>query len=500
MGRRRLVLPHWLEIALAAALLSVALTAAAVRGEYELGPGKFEISLRPHIRGITIVSLPPFGSVEAATHVAPSALVLSPTSIDPFTAQELVESRPPRNQLVASLRSDLEAGFRKYALRLLLGGLVAGFIAAGIARARTPLELTAALAVGVLVPLGLYAATFAGYNPDAFRQPTLTGALSRSPELLGPVRQFGQRFNALRAELDEIGSITFQLYQFLAEQSPIPPDAVRILHISDLHLNPVGYDVAQQVADRFDVAAVIDSGDVTAEGTPVEAGFVERIAGFTRPYLFVRGNHDSQATQQAVAAQANARVLDGDTANVDGLRIYGIGDPLFTPDKNVEQPTNEQQREAKVAFARQVDARVNALPEPPDVVVVHDRLLAVRLSGDVPLILHGHGHEWSEDRAAGTRILGVASTGGAGLKSLAPESDRAIALQVLYFDRTEKTLIAYDRIDVKGPRQEFLLKRTVVTPEDGEGPTDDPSPASEAAGRPISEMQTATAPTTGVTP
>jgi predicted phosphodiesterase len=473
--KRRWVFPRWLEIALAAALLSLSLTAAAVRGVYDLGPGEVEISLRPQLSGATIVSVPPFGSIEAATHRAPVGVVLSPTSIDTHSAQALVESRPTRDDLVGSLRADLEEALKKYALRLLLGGLVAGALVAAIARVRSPKELAISVGVAVLAPMALYVAAFAGYNPDAFRQPTLTGALSRSPELLGPVQQFGQRFNALRTELDEIGSITFQLYQFLAEQSPIPDDAIRILHISDLHLNPVGYDVAQLVADRFKVEAVIDSGDATAEGSPLEVGFLDRITGFEMPYIFVRGNHDSILTQDAVAAKGNARVLDGSTTTLDGLTIFGVGDPLFTPDKTVEQPTNDQQKEAKRAFARTVEEQVKALDEPPDLVVVHDSLAAGRLAGDVPLVIHGHGHKWSESLSDGTRVLGVASTGGAGLKSLAPESDSAIALQVLYFDREDRSLLGYDRIDVKGPQQQFLLKRTILTPEEPAG--ESPSPA-----------------------
>jgi predicted phosphodiesterase len=486
-GWRRFLPPRWLEIALAAALLSLALMAAAVRGEYDLGPGKVEIGLRPQLNGTTVVSIPPFGSIEAATHLSPVEVVLSPTSVDTYSAEALVESRPTQDALVATLRADLIEALKKYALRLLLGGLVAGALVAAIARVRSPWELAIALGAAVFAPLGLYLGAFAGYNPDAFRQPTLTGAISRSPELLGPVQQFGQRFNALRTELDEIGGITFQLYQFLAEQDPIPTDAIRVLHISDLHLNPVGYDVAQLVADRFDVEAVIDSGDATAEGSPLEVGFLDRITGFDVPYLFIRGNHDSSVTQEAVASKPNARIVDGTVTEVGGLKIFGVGDPLFTPDKQVEQPTTDEQKQAKRAFSRTVEEQFEALEETPDLVVIHDKLAASRLYGDVPLIIHGHEHRWSAGEEDGTVILGVGSTGAAGLKSLAPESDSTIALQVLYFDREGHTLLGYDRIDVRGPQQQFLLKRTIVAPEDLE--EEPPEPAASPA--PVSPTPTA---------
>ncbi len=486
--KRRISVPRWLTIGLAGAILSLALMAAAVRGEYDLGPGKVEISLRPQVSGATVVSVPPFGSIEASTHRSPVAVLISPTSVDTHSAQELVESRPTQASVVESLRADLVEAFKKFALRLVIGGLVAGALIAAIARVRKWGELAIALVAGVAVPLALYAAAFAGYNVDAFRQPTLTGAIGRSPELLGPVQQFGQRFNALRTELGEIGSITFQLYQFLAEQAPIPEDAIRVLHISDLHLNPVGYDVAQLVAERFRVDAVIDSGDLTAEGSTLEVAFVDRISEFQVPYIFIRGNHDSMVTQEAVAAEANARVLDGTVTTLGGMTIYGVGDPLYTPDKTVEQPSNDEQKAAKREFARTVDEQVAELEQPPDLVVVHDRLTAGRLPGDVPLVIHGHDHKWSAGEDDGTRFLGVASTGAAGLKSLAPESQSAIAMQVLYFDRQDYRLLGYDRIDVQGPQQQFLLKRTVVAPAGvleqlSPTPPDDPgTPVSPAPG------------------
>jgi len=471
---------------------------AAVRGEYVLGPGKVEIGLRPQLRGTTVVSIPPFGSIEAATHLSPVEVVLSPTSVDTYSAQVLVESRPTQDALVANLRADLIEALRKYALRLLIGGLVAGALVAAIARVRSAGELAIALGTAVIAPLGLYLGAFAGYDPEAFRQPTLTGAISRSPELLGPVQQFGQRFGALRTELDEIGGITFQLYQLLAEQDPIPTDAIRVLHISDLHLNPVGYDVAQLVAERFDVEAVIDSGDATAEGSPLEVGFLDRIPGFRMPYLFIRGNHDSSVTQEAVAAKPNARIVDGTVTEIGGLKIFGVGDPLFTPDKTVEQPTNDEQKSAKRAFSRTVEEQFKALEEKPDLVVVHDKLTASRLYGDVPLIIHGHEHKWSAGEEDGTRILGVGSTGAAGLKSLAPESDSTIALQVLYFDREDRSLLGYDRIDVRGAQQQFLLKRTMIAPEalDEESPEALEEESPEPPGSPTSVSPTAVAETT----
>ncbi|MEX2587024.1 MAG: metallophosphoesterase [Actinomycetota bacterium] len=454
-----------LLLVLTAIALSLVSMSVAARGEYHLGPGTVLIQAQPDLSGSTVVSIPPFGSVRADTHLPPVRLQLAPQSINPDSAQTLVESQPTQQDLIEALQADLTNALMRLTWRVALAGLFGGLFAALLFRTRSASRILSAALIGTAVPVALYGATFVQYHPEAFRQPTLTGALSRSPELLGPVHQFGQRFQELRTELDEIGSVTFSLYQFLTDQSPLPPDAISVLHISDLHLNPVGIDVALRIADGFDVDMVIDSGDLTAEGTELEAGFAQRISEFSVPYVFVRGNHDSEVTAASVAAQPNARVLDGDSVTLEGLDIFGVGDPLFTPDKTVAQPTNEEQAEVKRAFASEVREQLDALRSEPHVAVLHDRIVGSELIGQVPLILFGHSHRFEAFERDGTWFLGVASTGGAGLKSLAPNSRNLIGAQVLYFDRETRQLLAYDRIEVQGPQQDFTLRRTLVHEE-----------------------------------
>ena len=65
-------------------------------------------------------------------------------------------------------------------------------------------------------------------------------------------------------------------------------------------------------------------------------GFTASIPNLGAPYVFVRGNHDSLSTQQSVASRKGAYVVDnGKSVTVKGVRIAGIGDPQFTPDRTV---------------------------------------------------------------------------------------------------------------------------------------------------------------------
>jgi predicted phosphodiesterase len=434
-----------------------------VSGTYPVGPGEVQIRARPSFPGATVVALPPLGAVEARTHLAPLRLTLSPASVDIPDLGRLLRRRPDAKTLQAGLEKDRNRGLLRFGLWLLVVGTLAGAAAFAVLRGGRK-QAAAAVFGGAIVPVVLYAAALAGFDPEAFREPILTGALSRAPQLVGPVEQLQERFEIFREEISELGSAAFSIYEFVSDQSAVPDDAIRILHISDLHLNPVGYDVARRVAEEFHVVAVFDTGDLTAEGTEIEAGFANRIREFGVPYVFVRGNHDSLTTERAVRSQPNAVVLEGTSVQIEGLTIFGVGDPLFTPDKSVERTTDDQ-REAKEAFADEVPKMLNGADVAPDVVLVHDRQIAGKIFGEVPLVLSGHGHRWYAGWHEETLVLQAGSTGGAGIQTFADGSKDPISLQVLYFDRVSKRLIAYDRVEFVGPKQEFSLTRSLVEGE-----------------------------------
>jgi hypothetical protein len=208
------------------------------------------------------------------------------------------------------------------------------------------------------------------------------------------------------------------------------------------------------------------------------------------PYVWVRGNHDSRSTQQAVAANPNAVVLDGDGAEVAGLQFWGIGDPRYTPDKS-EQVAGSSEQERARAFAPIVTSQL-LRDEPPevDVALVHDSRMAAELGGYVPLVLAGHGHkprsdtiepfdpeDEDDDNGGGdddddgddatttttattttaadgapddTLLLVEGSTGGGGLRALQGDGPLPLTASVLYFDPATHRLLAYDRVTVAG--------------------------------------------------
>lgn len=451
----------YIRFALAGAVASLIALPLAGHETYSVGPGQVEIQVSPDWTGSTVIAVPPLGTVRAETHSAPIRVTVSPAALNVAGVETLFETRPSTNELLESLRDDGNRAGIAFAIRTAVLGGLAGLIAFLIFRGSKPLEAVASGVAGMILPLSLLIATVSQFDARTFREPTLTGALTRAPDVVGPIEEVADRFQAYRRQLDAIGKTTFRIYRFLEEQSVVPENAVRVLHISDLHLNPVGYDVSLQVARQFNADVIVDTGDLTAQGTEVEAGFASRIDQFKVPYLFVRGNHDSDATVAAVAREPNAQVLDGRLTEVGGLTFYGISDPLFTPGSS-EALGNREQQQAKIEYGREVTEAVKQIDPPPDVVLIHDRAAVGGLVGSVPLILSGHGHRWFSRIRDSTVVLGVGSTGAAGLESLTPQPNTPLVLQVLYFDVKTRKLLAYDRIEVRGPQQEFRLSRTVL--------------------------------------
>jgi len=243
---------------------------------------------------------------------------------------------------------------------------------------------------------------------------------------------------------------------------PVGGDEVRILHISDIHSNPLGLEVARRLAEHFKVAAILDTGDLTSFGLPVEGRLGDLVGTMSVPYLLVPGNHDSPENRRALAGVHNVQLLDGTVADVAGVRILGVGDPTFTA---TNQVSTDEAEATKEAAAPGVAARVEALR--PDVLAVHDPVLGEASEGHVPLIVAGHLHKNTAARKDGTLVLTVGSTGATGLGSFTVDTSSPYQAELLHF--VGHDLVAVDRIDLHGVGGAFRVERQIVAPA-GEAP------------------------------
>jgi len=425
-------------------------------------------------RGVTDIDLPPFGRVTADTHVSPLRVRATWEGVHVRRLTQLLQEGGLEG-LVERVEQDLLSAVAPFAIRVLVVGLAgAGIVSAAVFRRnRRAIEIAVAAALVSLAGSGAVAA--ATYQPAAFLSPTFSGPLTLAPQLIGPVRAATARFDYFREELRRVVDGIVRVYTSVGA-SPLPANnEIRILHISDVHLSPLGFEFAQELARGFDVDAVIDTGDATSFGTPAENLITRFIPDFGVPYVFVRGNHDSRSLQAEVSRVPNAVVLDGNVAEVAGLVVYGLGHPVFLKHRglptDVEAFSEEAHAAGEVALGD-----VEELPHPPDMVAVHDDRMAEALAGRVPLVVSGHFHEERAQVRDGTLYLQVGTTGGAGLETFTREGGIPLSAEILYFRAgTDPALVAYDTIRQFPESGDLTIERNLV-PEEGAPAEFPPSP------------------------
>ena len=436
--------------------------------EGQLGPGRVELRAHWSWDGRTQLGLPPLGAISAATHDAPLAVDIQVEQLDIERVQSLLARPEPETRLRQSLSSDVEPLLSRFARKALLTSLLVGVVVGAVLPGRR-WSWVGAGAAGALLAVGaLLGQAWASYDEDAFLNPRFEGSLERAPEILRTVQKHVEGFEDVRGRVDILSQQVANLYRATVVGPEDEADDAVILHVSDIHLNPVGVEVARQLTEQFGVDAVLDTGDLTSFGFPLEARIGDLIADIPAPYYVTPGNHDSATVRAALAAVPNVTVLAGSVVDIGGVRVLGVADPTFTADNRIgtADAAAEKRRQAS-AVARLTAARR------PDVLAVHDPLLAEEAAGSVPLVVTGHRHERSSEIRGGTRFLTVGSTGATGLGSFTVATQLDYEAQVLHF--SDGRLVALDYVSLGGISGSFRIDRTVMEPlddQDGDGETD----------------------------
>jgi predicted MPP superfamily phosphohydrolase len=397
------------------------------------------------------IDVPPAGTATIYTHRGPLRVTATTTGIDATRAKSLVPGAAPsadlKDQLRRTLAHDAKALAKALAIRSTLAG-IGGAAATAAVTLRRPRDIAGATAsaVGLLAAgAGIAKLTI---RRDALRRPELTGLLTKAPLLLGDLQTAPNRITTYRDQLADVLHTATSVYRHIATlPEPPPGDAIRVLHISDLHLSPLAYPLTKAMVDDYRIDVVVDTGDLVDWGTPPEQLFAKQIGDLGVPYLFVKGNHDSSGIADAVAKQPNAIVLDRHTAPVEvaGLRFAGMADPRFTPDKTTGDDAAEHRVSAAAAqFASTIAG------QRVDVLLAHDPAAARALAGAAPLLLAGHTHIRAVRRIGDTVVLVQGTTGGSGLRGVQQEPPAPLSLSVLYLDRTSKRLHTVDEVTLGG--------------------------------------------------
>ena len=424
--------------------------------DHDLGPAS--VATRTSVGvGLTKVVVPPLGTVSAPTHTSPLVFDIQLSKLD-FSALGEVLDSGGTEELATQLEDGLRGLATALTIRLLLGGLVIGALTGALLPRRRWSLVAAGATGGLLVMAACMLVSAATFDVDAFEQPKFTGELVRAPQVMAAVDRGVRSFEELRSRYETGAERLSELLALVAQPNESPSeDSVSILHVSDIHSNPLGVEVAKQLARRFAVDAVIDTGDLTSFGEAIEGRIGTLIRSIQVPYLFVPGNHDSFSNRADLDDVDNVELLDETLTEVDDVSILGWADPTFTASN---ETSTEEGNDIRAAEAEDVVAEVERVR--PDVLAVHDSRLASTSIGEVPLVLAGHTHERSSEERDGTIVLTVGSTGATGLGSFVAETDLAFEAEIVYFRLGEA--VAVDYVRFRGAGSEFEIERSTLEP------------------------------------
>ncbi|WP_171112103.1 MULTISPECIES: metallophosphoesterase [Streptomyces] len=449
-----------------------------------VGPMDTTMTLRPSVTGGTKINVSPLGALHLDSHIAPVRLDVNVDQLDPARSQALVD-RPERlSGLQDEVARDVGHGALDLAMRSCVA-VVAGATTLGLVVYRRPRRALAAggLALTLLAASG--ATAYATWNPKSVLEPRFSGLLSSAPSLVGDARSIVTEFDVYQQELARLVTNVTKLYDATSTLPAYRPDptTIRVLHVSDIHLNPASWKIIASLVKQYRVNVIVDSGDTMDHGTSAENGFLDPIEDLGAPYVWVRGNHDSRTTQRYLEGLKNVHVLDdGRAVSVAGLRFAGIGDPQFTPDRT-NKPGAEASQELSGARLASSLRDQRAAGTPVDVAVAHEPEAARQTDGEVPLVLSGHlHHQEMEVLPYGTRLRIEGSTGGSGLRAVEGEHPDPIEASILYFDRDTRRLQAWDAIRLGGLGLTTAEVSRHLVEENQPGATRSPSPSATPSG------------------
>ncbi|NUK62302.1 metallophosphoesterase, partial [Streptomyces lunaelactis] len=443
-----------------------------------VGPMDTSMTLRPSLSGGTKINVSPLGALELDSHVAPIRLDVDVDQLDPARSQALVEHPERISGLQEEVAHDVSDGTTELAVRSCVA-VVSGATALGLAVYRRPRRALAAggLALTLLTASGISA--YATWNPKSVLEPKFSGLLSSAPSVVGNARSIVTEFDVYQQELARLVTNVTKLYDATSTLPTYQPDpgTMRVLHVSDIHLNPAAWHIIASLVEQYGIDVIIDSGDTMDHGTAAENAFLDPIPDLGAPYVWVRGNHDSGVTQAYLSRLRNVHVLDdGKAVTIAGLRIAGTGDPQFTPDRSVVAQGDPAERMTGIRLASALRDQKRA-GTPADIAVAHNPVAARETDGEVPLVLAGHvHHRETEVLAHGTRLKIEGSTGGGGLRAVQNEKPEKVRASVLYLDRTTRRLQAWDEITLGGLGLTTAEVSRHLPEENTPGATPSPSP------------------------
>lgn len=440
---------------------TLVLVPLVARADTHAGPGEFNVQLKPSLSGRTELVVAPLGSLSAKTHDAPVSFRIRLDELNVVDAIGTTTDGGTKD-LEDQIRDDLPNA-------LLRVGLIIAAISAGVGvlaalafpGRRSPARTVIGAIVAPLTIAAITAPAALTYDPDRLiSSPEIRGPIAASDTLVAKVTGLDSRYGTVRSRTEVLSSRIADLYSSARTREIAKSEGdVVILHVSDMHLNGVGISLAKDLAKRFKVDAVVDTGDFTSFGFAPESGFVDQLQGFSAPYYLIPGNHDSAEVRRKLKASPYLHYIDGQTFNVGDVTILGIGDPTDTALRIIPRERIRQQYRDQFASTERLVRRTK-----PDLVLVHNPFQLTPVMGKVPAAAAGHLHLTKLEDVKGTILAVVGSSGATGLGNLLVDRSQPYRFELLRF--ADSKLVAIDQIELNSDGGEFTLRRRIIDLDD----------------------------------
>ena len=299
------------RIGVALAIVTVSLAGVVLgvllggRADTDVGPFRADMSVSPSLRGGTEVVIPPLGSLTLDSHDGPVHLQIRLGALDQGRTQALIDDPAGITRASRTAVEDVRAGLVRLGVRTLavsiLGALLLSALVFRDVR-RTAWSGGLALVIAA-ASIGVAAGTL---RPRSIEEPRYEGLLVNAPAIVGDARRIADDYGRYADQLQRMVANVSRIYGTVSTLPIYEPseDGARILHVSDLHLNPSVWPMIRSVVEQFQIDAVVDTGDIVDWGSSAETTFVSTIGQLGVPYVYIRGNHDSAVTAAAVGSPA----------------------------------------------------------------------------------------------------------------------------------------------------------------------------------------------------
>ena len=500
------------------ALLAVGGIALGLRvagpAHYETPLGDVRVAVEPALDG-QVDAYVPLADWGVRAHAFDGPLVLR-GEIRSIEREAVLRAATGEGEIIEDTRASLDDVAADALLRGVLfalgGAAVLGLVGA-LALAATGHRRRRSLAgvvLGTVVAAGLIIGgsalvVRATFNPEAFEDPSFYARGAELLQLLEAANKTQARAERYEATAEN-GVRSFS--QLLAEGGvgqtggfiDEAEGAQSAILASDLHNNTLAVNSLEALGDRDE--PVFFAGDFGHQGSEGEARLVApRLADLGPRVIAVSGNHDSALLMRRLA-RSGLTVLtgsgrlrsDGTTSGdpileVLGMKVAGVADPLewqgdrpTDPERIFsfsERPDGDREFDAA---AQRIVRWFDALPERPDVVLIHNDGLAKEFGrallerGPQPdlLVLTGHDHKQRIDRYGDVVVVNAGTVGAGGVLGLGSQK---VGLGELRFGPAG-VLQAVDLIQAEPLSGGAQAERVVVA----DRPCDDPEKECELSG------------------